>query len=491
MHTRIKIIALLTTLFAGLLTAGTARCATTHESTIRFGLFGDVHIYQNSDKPGDVVLFISGDGGWNLGVIDMARALANMNALVAGIDINHYLAALGKAGTACSYPAAHFEELSQFLQQRYHFDQYRPPVLVGYSSGASLVYTLVAQAPDNTFASGISLGFCPELTLHKPLCKANGALQWSVSHKGASQTFAFTPARQLHAPWTVLQGEIDRVCPPQQTEAFVARVKGAQIVRLPKVGHGYSVQTNWLPQFKKTFMRMHTSQNTTVVNPAHGAPNRTPPELPLVELPVTKPGNTLAVILSGDGGWAGIDKALGEALNADGIPVVGFNSLQYFWNRKTPEQTATDLGKTIAYYSRAWQRNDVVLIGYSRGAEVLPFAVNRLPQALRPLIGEIMLLGPSPAVDFQFHVSDWLSNSPDDKALAVLPEINRLAGYNLLCLYGADEQTNSVCPKLDPKRFRSIVMPGGHHFGGNYEQLAKIVLQHRKKTGGKPAAPVQ
>ena len=101
---------------------------------LKFGRFGKVHIYKTSVHPHHVVLFVSGDGGWNLGVIDMAKALASMDALVAGIDINYYLKQLAKGREKCSYSAADFEALSQYLQKRFNYPDYVEPVLVGYSS---------------------------------------------------------------------------------------------------------------------------------------------------------------------------------------------------------------------------------------------------------------------------------------------------------------------------------------------------------------------
>ena len=56
-----------------------------------FGRFGSVALYRDSPHPSRRVLFISGDGGWNLGVVDMARALASLDSLVVGVDITHYL----------------------------------------------------------------------------------------------------------------------------------------------------------------------------------------------------------------------------------------------------------------------------------------------------------------------------------------------------------------------------------------------------------------
>ena len=86
-------------------------------------------------------MFLSGDGGWELGVINMAHALANMGAVVIGVDIRHYLASLGSAaqrGNApCQMIAADFETLSHQVQKEIGMSEYHVPVLVGYSSGAT------------------------------------------------------------------------------------------------------------------------------------------------------------------------------------------------------------------------------------------------------------------------------------------------------------------------------------------------------------------
>ena len=110
--------------------------------TLRHGRFGPVVLYRQREHPSQVVLFVSGDGGWNRGVVRMAEELATMDALVVGIDIRHYLRALAAAREPCSYPAADFEALSQWVQQRLGFPGYVPPVLAGYSSGgdAGLCY---------------------------------------------------------------------------------------------------------------------------------------------------------------------------------------------------------------------------------------------------------------------------------------------------------------------------------------------------------------
>jgi len=132
--------------------------------TLVFGRFGQVTVYRRSEHPSYVVLFVSGDGGWNLGVVRMAEQLAGMDAAVVGIDIRRYLAALDRSTESCGYPAADFEALSQWLQRRLGYPAYAAPVLVGYSSGATLVYAVLIQAPRGTFrAAGLAEAKLPAL----------------------------------------------------------------------------------------------------------------------------------------------------------------------------------------------------------------------------------------------------------------------------------------------------------------------------------------
>ena len=114
--------------------------------------------------------------------------------------------------------------------------------------------------------------------------------------------------------------------------------------------------------------------------------------LPLVEVPAKQPaGDLLAVIVSGDGGWAGIDHDVANDLASKGVPVVGLNSLQYFWNARTPDGAAADLQRIARHYLPAWGRQQLLLVGYSLGADVLPFMASRLPP---DLLGRVPSLDP-------------------------------------------------------------------------------------------------
>ena len=237
--------------FAALLLFGSTSFAA--EETLAYGRFGKLTLYRNTPQPANVVLFVSGDGGWNLGVIDMARALADLDALVVGINITQYLKEINGSTEKCSYPAADFENLSKYIQKKLGFDRYRTPVLVGYSSGATLVYAVLAQSPPNTFRGAISMGFCPDLPLAKPFCPGH-ALKSEVAPK--EHGYIFLPARGLSNPWIAFQGTTDQVCDAPTVVEFVKQVDTAELIMLPKVGHGFAVQKNWLPQFREAFKRL-------------------------------------------------------------------------------------------------------------------------------------------------------------------------------------------------------------------------------------------
>src|SRR6266403_704737 len=81
------------------------------------GNFCTVTVYIPTGAPQSVAIFLSGAGGWNLGVVNMAQALRARGAVVIGVDVTHYLAAIrGKA--ACRMIAGDFENLSHQVQKK-------------------------------------------------------------------------------------------------------------------------------------------------------------------------------------------------------------------------------------------------------------------------------------------------------------------------------------------------------------------------------------
>ncbi|MDD5224692.1 MAG: virulence factor family protein [bacterium] len=455
-----------------LVLSGQPSAGDTKAETFEFGHFGIVSIYRQSPHPSQVVLFVSGDGGWNLGVVDMARELSSLDALVIGINAVHYLKGIEGGGEKCSYPAADFEELSKFVQKKLDFPNYIMPTLAGYSSGATLVYAVLVQSPPNTFRGAISLGFCPDLPLAKPLCRGNG-LEWKPGPGGKG--YSFLPAGNLSAPWIALQGNIDQVCEASAAEVFGQAVKNGQVVLLPKVGHGFSVPRNWMPQFKEAFTRLSIENKVPLFSPISELK-----DLPLVEVPAREPvTDEFAVIVTGDGGWAGIDREVGNALAEKGIAIVGLDSLHYFWTPRNPDGSAKDLERILRYYLNKWNKKKVILIGYSLGADVLPLMVNRLSGEMLARVSLLALLGPGNEAEFEFHLTDWLGMSSAGKSFPIFPEVEKLKGKKILCLFGKEE-SDSLCPKLSPGLAQIIPLAGAHHFGGDYQDIAERIIKELK-----------
>ena len=201
-------------------------------------------------------------------------------------------------------------------------------------------------------------------------------------------------------------------------------------------------------------------------------------KLPLVEVPSTRgASDTLVVFVSGDGGWAAIDKSIAKVLADNGLPVVGLNALQYFWTKRTPDTAARDLQTICDRYLATWKKGRLLFVGYSRGADVLPAMISRLSPELRSKIRLIALLGPSPRVQFEFHMTDWVHTAA--KGLAVKPEVDKLRGHSILCLSGEDDK-DSLCRELSGPHINVVTLKGAHHFDGGYEKLGHIILEQLK-----------
>jgi len=281
-------------------------------------------------------------------------------------------------------------------------------------------------------------------------------LRWAAVGASHAAGFDLLPATTLATPWAAVPGA---ACSADSVQAFVQQVPKARWV------------ADGPNALATAYAQLTSAQQAT--SPAEPPAPEQLADLPMVEVPVAGSGKRFAVLLSGDGGWAGIDKELAAALAAQGIPVAGFDSLRYFWKARTPEGLAADLDRLIRYYAARWQRSEVILIGYSQGADVLPFAINRLPAATRATVRLTALLGLAQQASFEFHFSNWLGPSGDKP---ILPEARRLSAADTVCVQG-DRERDSLCPKLAPAHARLVLMKGDHHFGGEYQKLARLIVE--------------
>ena len=196
------------------------------------------------------------------------------------------------------------------------------------------------------------------------------------------------------------------------------------------------------------------------------------------------PGPLLAIVISGDGGWRDLDRTIAEKLRSQGVSVVGWDSLRYFWSRKTPAQVARDLGAVIDTYTARWGASKVALVGYSFGAGVLPFAYDRLPPEAKQRVVQLSLLGFDSAADFEISMMGWLGAPPTENALPTKPALAPIDPSMIQCFYGRDDG-DSLCPLLaKTDKAEVIETQGGHHFDGDYDALAEDILKGFRRRAG-------
>ncbi len=201
-------------------------------------------------------------------------------------------------------------------------------------------------------------------------------------------------------------------------------------------------------------------------------------DLPLISQMAPSPSaGAFALLFTGDGGWASIDRQITARLNARGINVIGFDSRAYFGTQRTPDDLARDLGRLLRHYRATWPTDRVYLIGYSRGADMLPFALARWPVEERSGIDLVALLGLEREMDFQWTLENLVGGHTGETK-QILPEINAIAGMPIVCVYGVDEK-DTLCPVLTDKA-SVIRRDGGHHFDGRYAEITDSLLAHAR-----------
>jgi type IV secretory pathway VirJ component len=439
--------------------------ADTTVTTVAGGRYGNVAVTKPAgDMRGFVVLF-SEAGGWTASDQQAADALAHEGAFVVGVDTARYAARLAaQKQESCHKLYSDAEEIGHQLERQVQSSRYFSPIMAGTGEGALLAERTLAQAPANTIAGAVSLD-------------AGGALDRRFAPCPADPTLS----RGTGLPGFLAQG-VTAAEPGNagRNGAGAASVPAAvpAAVAVAQPNNAKSVRRTFAPSITKA------ARLTALAEPYLRTDDTTHEEdvsdLPLIELPAAHPSDMLAVVISGDGGWRDLDKTIAESLQRQGVSVVGWDALRYFWSEKTPAQTSHDLARVLKTYGARWHASQIALVGYSFGADVMPFAYNRLPDALRAKVSFVSLLGFAPDADFQIRVTGWLGMPASDKALPVKPELAKMPPAIIECVYGEGEK-DTLCPSLSKTGIELVRTEGDHHFGGHYDELAKHIVQSWKK----------
>jgi type IV secretory pathway VirJ component len=435
-------------------------CAVAAEDQPKYGMFGQLHLSRPVMKVDDVILLLSDRGGWSARAEDLAQTLARRGVLVVGIDLPAYLKRLEAIGDKCSYPAGHFEELAHWVERHEGIADYINPLLLGDGSGANFAYAVVAQAPAETFSGLITLGWDWNFRLAESVCPGDAGAVTVAAGKSGYEVGAVSDLPAVWMPRPFAVGSAMR-----GASALLARF--------------VSAVEAFMPLFAPASAEADIDDAYTRWSQSRAASRAPLPEdiadLPLIEVaPSGHDGGRVAVLLTGDGGWAGLDKGVAEALAGQGFRVVGFSTLKYFWQTRSPEESANALRRIVAHYAQSYPQSRFVVIGYSFGASLVPLLLNRLPAELRSRVDSGIMISPDNEAVFEIHIGDWFGGSNHDGALPVEPEIAK-SSVPLACVHGEDE-TDSFCkPGVMPK-LRVLSLPGGHHYNGEFAALGKLIV---------------
>lgn len=441
-----------------------AVCLPWRASALDGGSLGEVRLTQPAGPARAFVVLFSDASGWNQAADRAAAALAKRGASVVGVDLPIYLKHLdAKTKDSCHQAFGAVDFLSRQLQRQQENAAYLTPIVAGIGEGGTLAAAMLAQAPANTLAGAVAYEATPSLRTNIALCGS--------AMRDPAGGFSY-------GPWKELPGFLVGVFAGDGNRAGRQRFSA-----LKQAGTPLEIEN--LPANTDPGAALAAVVDRRLALAAAEAEKRVVAALPLTELPSRTPSGVMAVILSGDGGWRDIDQRIAEKLRSAGVSVVGWDSLRYFWNRKSPGQTGRDLAAVIDAYARRWEAAKVVLVGYSFGADVLPFAYNQLPSEAKARVSQLSLLGISKKAVFQFSIAGWLGSEPDEGALATGPVLGRIAPDIIQCFYGAEDEADSACPALARGGAVTVIRtPGGHHFDHDYDAITLRILDGlRRHTG--------
>jgi len=409
---------------------------------------GELHDYPAWWWQRGMVVMWSSARGWQAGDEVAAREFAHRGFRVLGVDTAAFVSA-HQHDASCLYLPGLIEAVSRDQQKKSGITAYQLPALLGHGEGATLAYLTQLQAPPLALSGVVALNPTATLPINTPLCD--------------------------HPALAVLSNaQTVRVEPPSTSAPLRVWVDAGADAASRQFAAVINTGVTSMAHDDASLFRGYRLALADIDAARQHSPMA---DLPLVEvLPEHMTTDAFAILYSGDGGWRDLDQTLAGVLANDGMPVVGVDTLNYYWHDKTPELSAQDLARVIRYYQQQWHRQHVVLIGFSFGANVLPFLYNRLPDDLKSSVVRISLLSPERSTAFSVDPSAWLHIHRDSGKLPIAPELAKLPAKRVQCVYGQDESSDSLCTLPDSAATNVVKKPGGHHFDENYEQLARDVM---------------
>ncbi|MDO9618453.1 MAG: AcvB/VirJ family lysyl-phosphatidylglycerol hydrolase [Pseudomonas sp.] len=351
-------------------------------------------------------------------LLDPAQQLQDGELLALAQDSGARILQLSLPGNDCDAQQHRLQAATEMLQ-------HTPTLVAGIGPDAAFAWRWLATQ-NNDAAQALSVGF----SLQQPDCAAP------------------LPERAAHGHWNVAWNNN-----PDDPSAGFARAQD-------------NAQTS-ISDYNTSLTQLLKQRLMNLLQ-GHGEP------MPVVEVAASQPADTVTLFYSGDGGWRDLDRDVAAQMAKRGYPVVGIDALRYFWQHKSPQQGADDLGQLMRQYREKWGAKRFVLAGYSFGADALPAFYNRLTADEQQQVDAILLLALARSGSFQIEVQGWLGKSGQEAATG--PELSRLPAHKVLCVYGQEEGPESGCTQPGAVG-EALRLPGGHHYDENYPALADKLLR--------------
>lgn len=182
---------------------------------------------------------------------------------------------------------------------------------------------------------------------------------------------------------------------------------------------------------------------------------------------------TVAVFFSGDMGFnTGMGPRIVAHVAAEGIPVLGVNSLTAFAQRRSPQQAGQLVRDTVGRALAMPGARRLLLIGQSFGADAIVAGAQGLPEALRRRIALVALIVPADTLSYRATPGGIASFGDDGPSL---PLARGLDWAPALCIQGREE-AHSLCPAWRQPNVRRIALPGGHFLREDAALVAATIL---------------
>ncbi len=414
-----------------------------------------VKVYHNEGAQEGLAILVS-DRSRPKETTALIKALVAQDIIVMEVDFNtlRQQRAAKPDSVWCHYYSDDLKDAAEAVQRSLHIKKYFFPVVIGVGDAAPFAYAVVAQAPRNTLAGAVSVGFSHILKSDRPFCPGALMLPTTLAKTAPqNRTYLIGNDKQLPAPWYV-------IAPPSEQ----AKVDEFQAPLDKAVSNNAKDEAARRKNIVSAVQELQRQEEKGISS------------LPVALIRPEGPARAVVVIVSGDGGWRDIDQQIGAHLASKGIAVVGLDALRYFWTVREPATIATDIELLLTEYGKEFKTETYGIAGYSFGANVIPFAWPLMTRPTRKKVKLISLLGLAPKTDFEISVEGYLGSNLDN-AESVKPLLERLPITKTQCFYGEeelqDDSTACIFPEFD--KAERVKMKGGHHFNREYDAIAETI----------------